>query len=74
MNNEMSFERNLKRLEEIVSLLEKNEVTLDESLALFQEGIELSRLCNEKLVDTEKQVVQIMENNQLKDVSDDESL
>lgn len=74
MNNEMSFERNLKRLEEIVSLLERNEVTLDESLALFQEGIELSRLCNEKLVDTEKQVVQIMENNQLKDVSDDESL
>lgn len=70
----MSFERNLKRLEEIVSLLEKNEVTLDESLALFQEGIELSRLCNEKLIDTEKQVVQIMENNQLKDVSDNEAL
>lgn len=74
MKNNQSFEQNLKRLEQIVMLLEKNEVTLDESLSLFQEGIELSRLCNEKLVATEKQVVTILEDNQLKEVLIDESL
>ena len=35
MNDNMTYEEAVKRLDEIVSLLEQNEVSLDESLALF---------------------------------------
>ncbi|MBE6719876.1 MAG: exodeoxyribonuclease VII small subunit, partial [Ruminococcaceae bacterium] len=38
MDNEMTYEKAIERLEEIVTLLEKNEASLDESLALFEEG------------------------------------
>lgn len=51
-----SFEKDLKRLEEIVAKLEEGETTLDESMKLFEEGIKLSRLCSEKLDKAEKKV------------------
>lgn len=52
----MDFEKNLKRLEEIVKKLEDGELRLEESLTLFEEGIKISRLCNEKLSEAEKKV------------------
>lgn len=42
------LEKNIKRLEEIVALLEKG-VTLDESLKLYEEGSKLAKLCLEEL-------------------------
>ncbi len=42
------LEQNIKRLEEIASLLEKG-VTLDESLKLYEEGSKLAKLCLEEL-------------------------
>jgi len=42
------LEKNIKRLEEIASLLEKG-VTLDESLKLYEEGSKLAKLCLEEL-------------------------
>ncbi len=44
-----TFEGALGRLEQIVQRLEKGELTLEESLALYEEGIGLSRLCHSKL-------------------------
>jgi exodeoxyribonuclease VII small subunit len=44
-----SFETALQRLEEIVQRLEGGEVSLDESLSLFEEGIRLTRYCSDKL-------------------------
>ncbi len=44
-----TFEDALKRLESIVERMEKGDLPLDESLALFQEGIELSRICTRQL-------------------------
>ena len=44
-----SFESALTRLEEIVRELESGERSLDESLQLFEEGMEMSRLCTERL-------------------------
>ena len=41
----MTFEQNLKRLEEIVKLLESSDAELDKSLALFEEGTALVREC-----------------------------
>ena len=51
-----SFEKDLKRLEEIVARMEGQDVGLDESMKLFEEGIKLSRLCSQKLDKAEKKV------------------
>jgi len=50
------FEDALNKLEKIVSKLEEGEIPLDESLKLFEEGIRLSRFCNQKLDEAEKKV------------------
>ncbi len=44
-----SYEASFKRLEEIMSILEDGQLGLEESLALFQEGVELYRQCREQL-------------------------
>jgi exodeoxyribonuclease VII small subunit len=50
------FETNLKQLEEIVSKLEGGELTLDQAMELFEEGVKLSRFCNAKLEEAEQKV------------------
>lgn len=50
------FEDALEKLEKIVSQLEEGEISLEESLKLFEEGIRLSRFCNQKLDEAEKRV------------------
>lgn len=55
----LSFEEALARLEETVRLLESGNVPLDDSLALFEEGIALVRLCNGKLDSAEQKVVKL---------------
>jgi len=52
----MSFEKALERLEAIVEKLESEELGLDASLALFEEGIGLSRVCQERLAEVERRV------------------
>ena len=51
-----SFEKDLERLETIVSRLEGEEVSLDESMKLFEEGVKLSRRCSKKLDEAETKV------------------
>jgi len=58
-NNPMAFEAALARLEEIVRALDGGEAPLDESLALFEEGVKLVKLCSEKL-DRAEQTVKIL--------------
>ena len=53
---ELSFERALVRLEEIVRQMEAGEVTLEASLALFEEGTALSRHCAGKLDAAEERI------------------
>jgi exodeoxyribonuclease VII small subunit len=50
------FEDALRKLEKIVSKLEEGDIPLEESLKLFEEGIRLSRFCNQKLDEAEKKV------------------
>ena len=50
------FEDALSKLEKIVSSLEEGDISLEESLKLFEEGIRLSRFCNQKLDEAEKRV------------------
>lgn len=56
MKKEESFEDLMKRLEEITNKLEKEQLTLDDSVKLFEEGINLSKKCNTKLEDAEKKI------------------
>lgn len=56
MNEELTYEKAMIRLEEIVSLLEKNDVSLDESIKLFEEGTRLTAFCSEKLKDAKAKI------------------
>ena len=58
------FEDSLNRLEKIVAKLEEGDVPLEESLRLFEEGIRLSRLCNQKLDEAEKRVEILLKNKE----------
>lgn len=56
----LTFEQQLGRLEEIVAALEKGDVPLAESLALFEEGTKLIAGCSKQLDQAEQQVVELM--------------
>lgn len=53
---ELTFEKAMDRLEEIVSLLESGDSPLDKSLSLFEEGVKLVKLCNSQLEKAESSV------------------
>lgn len=72
MNKEISFETALKRLEEIVSLLEKGNADLDNSLKLFEEGVALVKLCDTKLKEVETKTAKILDNGSLKDFKEED--
>jgi len=55
-----SFEAAIKRLTEIVQVLERGEIPLEESLRLFEEGVKLSRVSQQKLDSAEKRVEQLL--------------
>ena len=54
-----SFEENIERLEQIVRAMERGEVSLEESLKLFQEGTALVASCGKLLDEAELQVKKI---------------
>ena len=60
---EVSFEKALERLEEIVELLESGENPLEKSLDLFEEGVRLVKLCNKKLETVENSIKILVNNN-----------
>ena len=53
------FEESMTRLEEIVSILERGESTLDESLALFEEGTKLAAACSKQLDQAEQKILKL---------------
>ena len=55
----MTFEANMQRLEQIVRAMERGDVALDESLKLFQEGTALVEACGKLLDEAELQVKKI---------------
>lgn len=61
-----SFEKQLARLQEIVSVLEKGDLPLEEGVALFQEGSKLAKSCREQLKQA-KHKVQVYSNGMLED-------
>ena len=61
--NEKNFESALKRLEQISDLLENEETPLEESIKLFEEGIELKEYCDEKLKSAKVKIDKIVKKN-----------
>ncbi|MFA5100953.1 MAG: exodeoxyribonuclease VII small subunit, partial [Candidatus Omnitrophota bacterium] len=53
---EIKFEEALKKLEKIVEELEQGDLSLDEALKKYQDGIELSRLCSSRLESAKKKI------------------
>ena len=56
MEQEMKFEEAMQALTEIVKKLESGEATLDESITLYEQGIQLSKRCTELLEKAEQKV------------------
>lgn len=56
------FESSLRRLEEIVHRLEGGELPLEESLRMYEEGIQLSRTCLEQLTQVELRLKTLTKN------------
>ncbi len=65
-DKDLSFEDNLKKLEDIVEQLESGDVDLDKSVKLYEKGMNLKKICEEKLKKVENQIKKIkIENNQI---------
>ncbi len=59
--SENTYESALRRLQEIVKLLETGGLTLEDSVKLFEEGAKLSRFCENELKNAEKRIVSLDE-------------
>lgn len=59
-----SFEASLEALEEIVHQLEDGDLPLEKSLELFEDGIRLSRQCQERLNQAERRIEILLRDNQ----------
>jgi exodeoxyribonuclease VII small subunit len=60
-DKEIKFNQAMEQLEEIVRQLEQGDVPLEEALTLYQKGMELSKVCHDKLQSAEKQLVTMMQ-------------
>ena len=65
---EMGFEEAIAELEEIVSRLEAGDLTLEESLALFERGQQLTELCNSQLQTASLRVEQLSEHGEIVEI------
>lgn len=66
--DKLTFEQALKRLEEIVKELENETTPLEESVVLFQEGVELSKICSKKISNIEQRVAKIALDGEIKEL------
>jgi exodeoxyribonuclease VII small subunit len=55
-NNSQNFETSLEELERIVRELERGDLPLEKSLELFEQGVKLSRACQERLSEAERRI------------------
>ncbi|WP_270667207.1 exodeoxyribonuclease VII small subunit [Thomasclavelia ramosa] len=68
----ITFEQAMNRLEEIIAALENNQISLEKSVDLFQEGIKLSKICSDKLAGIEDKVAKILVDGKLEDLKIEE--
>lgn len=56
----VTFEEAMEELEKIVERLEEGDVPLEEAISIYKDGMELSKLCHDKLKNVEEQLTQIL--------------
>ncbi|WP_338470213.1 exodeoxyribonuclease VII small subunit [Niallia sp. XMNu-256] len=56
----VTFEEAMEELETIVEKLEEGDVPLEEAISIYKKGMELSKLCHDKLKNVEEQLTQIL--------------
>ncbi len=59
---ELTFEENIKELEEIVRALDSGDVSLEEMLKLFEEGVKRTKECTQQLKNAEQKITMLMKN------------
>lgn len=59
MDNNLSFEENMKKLSEIVSELEKGDIPLEKSVELYGEGVKISALCKNQLDNAKIKITEV---------------
>lgn len=62
--NQMKLEESFERLDQILAGLERPEVSLEDSFALYQEGVKLLKLCNDSIDKVEKELIILGENGE----------
>ncbi len=63
----LTFEEAMKHLEEIVEKLEEGDVPLEEAINIYKKGMELSKLCHDKLKNVESQLTEILTEDKRKE-------
>ena len=60
MTKKQSFENSVQELDSIVDKMESGQLSLDESLQLFEKGVQLTRSCQKMLADAESKIEKLM--------------
>ena len=71
-NNTKTIEESFEALEEIITKLESSDISLDESFALYKNGMEELKLANEKIEKTRKAVMAISKDGGLEVFEEEE--
>lgn len=70
---EFDFEKSLQELEKLVEAMERGDLTLEESLKQFEQGIALTRACQQALAKAEQKVQILTQNNAGDELADFEA-
>ena len=63
MKENNSFENKMLQLEDVVNMLEKGEMNLEESMEKFEQGMKLTKECNQMLEEAQKRITILLEDN-----------
>ncbi|MBN8584963.1 MAG: exodeoxyribonuclease VII small subunit [Ignavibacteria bacterium] len=69
-NTEPSFEDSFSRLEKILEQLESDECTLEETIKLYEEGLNLTKICYDKLNNAELRIKEINKTAKASEIKD----
>lgn len=65
MAKEITLEQTFEKIEEAISKLERDDISLEESFKIYKEGMKLIQSCNNKIDKVEKEVLKLNENGEL---------
>ena len=65
MAKELTLEQTFERLEDTISKLQQEDISLEESFRLYKEGMRLIQSCNDRIDSVDKEVLKLNENGEL---------